>query len=71
MKSPAENSVPVVLSIALVPLMLMKQPATVPLPVIANACAAVGALVRDPVPVPLAAFQLVGLSFEGVFRLGL
>lgn len=33
-KSPAENKVPVVLSIADVPPMLMKQPATVPVDVI-------------------------------------
>lgn len=35
-KSPAENSVPVVLSIVALPPMLMKQPATVPVEVMAK-----------------------------------
>jgi hypothetical protein len=35
-KSPAENRVPVVLSIVALPPMLMKQPATVPVDVIEN-----------------------------------
>lgn len=35
-KSPAENKVPVVLSIVALPPMLMKQPATVPVEVIEN-----------------------------------
>lgn len=39
-KSPAENKVPVVLSIADVPPMLMKAPATVPEPVILKTTAA-------------------------------
>jgi hypothetical protein len=38
-KSPAENSVPVVLSIVALPPMLMKQPATVPDDVMLNVTA--------------------------------
>ena len=36
LKSPAENNVPVVLSIVAEPPMLIKQPATVPVDVMAN-----------------------------------
>ena len=46
LKSPAENSVPVVSSIVAEPPMLMKQPATVPVEVMANVEAAEVAFVQ-------------------------
>ena len=61
-KSPAENSVPVVLSCALVPLMLRNDPATVPPDVNVNADAALVAFWREPAPEPDAA------DHEGVLR---
>jgi hypothetical protein len=54
-KSPAENSVPVVLSIVALPPMLMKQPATVPDEVMLNVTA------DDVVLLPLDAALNVGV----------
>jgi len=46
-KSPAENKVPVVLSLVALPPMLIKQPATVPVPVMEKDTAEEVALLPD------------------------